>query len=566
MSPLTPLASQCPRSRRLWWQATSCIPSISHGLGALLWDIVLGCGRGVLKMGGSRLDSLNASPESERAAAVAVAEKAPRPLALVHCAYCGSRLPREARLCSVCGCEVEQALPSLTEMGEDTGTAGARVAEGATLVAAGASVATPVNGAVGVYAPAPDLAVPVTGAGAPSLNVAAPLASVAGATVPGASVAAPVVGASAPTPSVAEDTGRVASPASLGPSKVGIPSGSELPNESEFVGGGVPSLPVDQPTRRRLQTGPARGLPAYAVLPRGGLHSLLRPRVGADTSGSAAPSNQPATPTPALGDATVLGATASSGAGPAVPGGASAVGAGTAVPGGPSTLGSATVPEGSAAPGVGPTAASGASAGDAETATKLPSSADEHRRRLVHTALPSQVPGVAAPLNLGLRGVLHAQRVPVVKRPPETPDEIMAHGASLYEQGAFEEALPWLREAGIHGFAKAQFYVGYMHDRGVGMARDYVKALVWYLRAAQQGYAPAQFRVAVLYDKGHGTVCDKDRAFYWYLHAAQQGLAPAQKAVANCYNYGIGIGQNTTEAERWYLLSEGRAAVPPVQK
>jgi TPR repeat protein len=69
--------------------------------------------------------------------------------------------------------------------------------------------------------------------------------------------------------------------------------------------------------------------------------------------------------------------------------------------------------------------------------------------------------------------------------------------------------------------------VGYLYERGDGVAQDYKEAMRLYLLSAAQGNAVAQFRIGYLYEKGWGVPQDDAQAMQWYKKAAAQGNQPA---------------------------------------
>ena len=87
----------------------------------------------------------------------------------------------------------------------------------------------------------------------------------------------------------------------------------------------------------------------------------------------------------------------------------------------------------------------------------------------------------------------------------------------------FQETL----QAAEQGNAKAQYNLGVMYDKGLGVRQDYAQAVQWYRRAAEQGYAGAQFNLGVMYDSGQGVRQDYAQAAQWYRRAKEQGAAEA---------------------------------------
>ncbi|EEB09392.1 chitin synthase regulatory factor Chr3 [Schizosaccharomyces japonicus yFS275] len=59
-----------------------------------------------------------------------------------------------------------------------------------------------------------------------------------------------------------------------------------------------------------------------------------------------------------------------------------------------------------------------------------------------------------------------------------------------------QEAMLWAHRAATKGLAKAQFAVGYMMEKGIGVPADPAAAHSWYLRAANQGFKKAKARLS----------------------------------------------------------------------
>ncbi len=118
-----------------------------------------------------------------------------------------------------------------------------------------------------------------------------------------------------------------------------------------------------------------------------------------------------------------------------------------------------------------------------------------------------------------------------------------------------EEAFRWLSLAGEHSFADAEFQVGLMREKGVGVRQDYAQAQLWFTLAAERGDSEAEVSLADLYDEGHGVQKDLARAVYWYKLAAEQGLAEAQARLGACYVTGKGVGKDQVKAYFWLTLA-----------
>ena len=92
----------------------------------------------------------------------------------------------------------------------------------------------------------------------------------------------------------------------------------------------------------------------------------------------------------------------------------------------------------------------------------------------------------------------------------------------------YGDAMRWYRQAAEAGNPEAQFYLGYIHDRGLRGANSLSEAIGWYRKAAEQGEVRAQFRLGLLFDSDPRLQRDPAEAQSWYEAAAAEGHAEAQ--------------------------------------
>jgi TPR repeat protein len=78
--------------------------------------------------------------------------------------------------------------------------------------------------------------------------------------------------------------------------------------------------------------------------------------------------------------------------------------------------------------------------------------------------------------------------------------------------------------------------------------------------AAAQGHANAQFNLGFMFDKGRGVAQDYAEAARLYGLAAEKGHADAQYNLGNMYHEGKGVAQNYAEAKKWYHLAGSEQA------
>lgn len=103
-----------------------------------------------------------------------------------------------------------------------------------------------------------------------------------------------------------------------------------------------------------------------------------------------------------------------------------------------------------------------------------------------------------------------------------------AEGEAASEE--FNEAQFHLwREHAEKGDANAQYTLGYMLERGDGVAQDASGALRWYLEAARKNHLPAQVRLGSLYALGRGAPQNDLLATFWFDRVAKGGSASARR-------------------------------------
>jgi hypothetical protein len=109
-----------------------------------------------------------------------------------------------------------------------------------------------------------------------------------------------------------------------------------------------------------------------------------------------------------------------------------------------------------------------------------------------------------------------------------------------YDRASYATSLQiWLPLA-EQGDARAQTYVGEIHEKGLGIEPDPEAAAAWYLKAAEQGYGPAQVSLGQLYEQGRGVPRDPALALLWYRRAS--GLEGAGLAFVTAAAHAEGQG------------------------
>ena len=125
-------------------------------------------------------------------------------------------------------------------------------------------------------------------------------------------------------------------------------------------------------------------------------------------------------------------------------------------------------------------------------------------------------------------------------------------GLAAYNSGDYQTALNEWRLLAEQGHAMSQNYLGFLHEKGLGVKQNYEGALKWYRKAAEQGLQDAQNNLGSLYDRGQGVTQNYEEALKWYRKAVEQGVGIAHINLGFMYEKGHGVIQNHEVALKWY--------------
>lgn len=99
----------------------------------------------------------------------------------------------------------------------------------------------------------------------------------------------------------------------------------------------------------------------------------------------------------------------------------------------------------------------------------------------------------------------------------------LGKGVAAYKKGNHAAALREWKPLAFRGNAKAQFFLGNMYYKGIGVPQDDGAAYKWFKKSAEQGLTRAQNNLGTLYMRGLGVSRNNTRAFIWLHLTALQG-------------------------------------------
>ncbi|MDG6406094.1 tetratricopeptide repeat protein [Glaesserella parasuis] len=104
----------------------------------------------------------------------------------------------------------------------------------------------------------------------------------------------------------------------------------------------------------------------------------------------------------------------------------------------------------------------------------------------------------------------------------ETAAEKFNRVDQYIKQQNYQAAFPIFKELAEQGNAKAQYNLGLMYDRGLGVNQDYHQAVKWFQKAAEHD-VKAQLKLGVMYGLGQGVRQNYATSKMWVGKACDNG-------------------------------------------
>jgi TPR repeat protein len=145
---------------------------------------------------------------------------------------------------------------------------------------------------------------------------------------------------------------------------------------------------------------------------------------------------------------------------------------------------------------------------------------------------------------------------------PAAADE--ATNADLaFRMGDYRRAEQIARPLAEKGDPRAQYLLGQLYAKGLGLAPNPYEAARWFRRAAEQGDPESQAALGQSYEYGRGVSRNYAEAARWYRLAADRGQVEAQFLLGRMYERGYGVGQDNVLAYVWFTLAANNTAPSP---
>ncbi len=139
----------------------------------------------------------------------------------------------------------------------------------------------------------------------------------------------------------------------------------------------------------------------------------------------------------------------------------------------------------------------------------------------------------------------------------------VAQGIAEARKGNYAGALAIWQPLADQGDAAAQFHIGYLYAKGLGVEKDHGIAKNWFQKAAKQHHPNAAYKLGGFYLHGLGVEKDLKTAAHWLGVAGLRGHTKAANNLSQLYmNGGEGFPKDDHHAITWLMrAAKGKDAV-----
>lgn len=127
--------------------------------------------------------------------------------------------------------------------------------------------------------------------------------------------------------------------------------------------------------------------------------------------------------------------------------------------------------------------------------------------------------------------------------------------ATLYvdiTKNNYDETRKLFLEVAKHNYPYAQYAMGYLYEKGLGISIDKNKSFRWYKMAADNGQVAAMAKISNFYFEGFGIELDHKLSIEWKTKAATKGHTYSQSSLAFNYFDGDIIDKDIKKATHWF--------------
>ena len=129
-------------------------------------------------------------------------------------------------------------------------------------------------------------------------------------------------------------------------------------------------------------------------------------------------------------------------------------------------------------------------------------------------------------------------------------------GYQALENREYKKALYYLSYDANLGDDRAQYNLGVMYKKGLGVLVNDNEAFGWFFLSSKQGNILANYALGHSYFKGLGVKKNYMLAFQSFKYSALRGHPMARLLMGNMYYYGQGVDKNYSKARLWWRFAD----------
>ena len=128
-------------------------------------------------------------------------------------------------------------------------------------------------------------------------------------------------------------------------------------------------------------------------------------------------------------------------------------------------------------------------------------------------------------------------------------------GYQALENKEYKKALYYLSYHANLGDDKAQYNLGVMYKKGLGIPVNHNEAFGWFFLSSNQGNVLANYALGHSYYKGLGVKQNYKLALRSFKYASLEGHPMSRLLLGNMYYQGQGVDKDYTKAHLWWRFA-----------
>ncbi len=135
------------------------------------------------------------------------------------------------------------------------------------------------------------------------------------------------------------------------------------------------------------------------------------------------------------------------------------------------------------------------------------------------------------------------------------PEVALKKAESALAHADYDEAFNWYLAAAEQGDSTAQYRLGTLYSKGLGVPQNYAQAARWFRRASQPSHSYPREELLALCETRGLLPAEFEKTVIWLHAAAEAGHLQGGADLAILYDCGLGVPQDKVAALMWYDIA-----------